>query len=335
MAGGEQAGGEQAGGGQAGGGQAGGGMAGGGMAGAAGDAGMGGGGGAGGLAMALWPDSATPFCSDGSVAIDCPAAGAPAHGQDGNFLDNTPSLQAAAGEVYDGLTGLTWQQSELPPGSFSKASTYCQNKATTSMLDWRLPTLQELVSLLDYGRHNQAADLTAFPNITGTPYWTASSSPTSGHWLVDFKEGNLIPSGVFGAIRCVRGSAPGWGQPLDVQADVVADPGSGLIWQRATGPTASWLDALAQCEALSLGGMSGWRLPSIKQLETLGFISVSADFAATFPSPGGEPAFWSSSPRASSPGDAWAMDLSQGGLMFTTSMKGSPRQVRCVRPASL
>jgi hypothetical protein len=283
--------------------------------------------------MALWPDSATAFCSDGAVAIDCPAAGEAAHGQDGNFLDTTADLVAGGGEVRDGLTGLVWQQSDLPPGSLAKATGYCANKAAVSMLDWRVPTLRELASLLDYGRHDAAADMTVFPGLVDTPYWTLSPSPVGSHWLVEFKDGGFVTNGVFGAIRCVRGAAPGWDQPLVAQGEVVLDPGTGLLWQSAPGPAAGWVDALAQCNALSLGGLSGWRLPSIKQLETLGFQSGTAEFAVAFPPVGGD-AFWSSTPRASAPSEAWALDLAQLGLAFTTAIKGATHQVRCVRPAS-
>ena len=65
------------------------------------------------LEWARWPmpDSATIFCMNGGVKIDCPASGS-GYGQDGNQLVNSPSYgyTATSSTVLDLVTGLRWQR---------------------------------------------------------------------------------------------------------------------------------------------------------------------------------------------------------------------------------
>ncbi len=49
----------------------------------------------------------------------------------------------------------------------------------------------------------------------------------------------------------------------------VTDSGSGLMWQQATGGHMDWYAAMSYCNNLSLGGHSGWRLPTKDELEGL------------------------------------------------------------------
>lgn len=45
--------------------------------------------------------------------------------------------------------------------------------------DWRLPTLEELHSIVNYGTFNPSVDTTYFPNTLSYWYWTSSSSASS------------------------------------------------------------------------------------------------------------------------------------------------------------
>ena len=44
---------------------------------------------------------------------------------------------------------------------------------------------------------------------------------------------------------------------------LIYDPGSGLTWYQAPYANVSWYDAMAWAAGLNIGGVSGWRLPSI------------------------------------------------------------------------
>ena len=71
---------------------------------------------------------------------------------------------------------------------------------------WRLPTLPELLSLVDYEKKNPA---TMLPNMRSSCYWSATPNVnyTSGVWLVDFNYG--YDGGDYessnGYVRAVRG----------------------------------------------------------------------------------------------------------------------------------
>ncbi|MDF1579125.1 MAG: DUF1566 domain-containing protein, partial [Desulfobulbales bacterium] len=49
----------------------------------------------------------------------------------------------------------------------------------------------------------------------------------------------------------------------------VTDGATGLMWQRTEGGEMDWESALAYCEGAALAGYSDWRLPNVKELESL------------------------------------------------------------------
>jgi len=70
---------------------------------------------------------------------------------------------------------------------------------------WRLPTRQELESILDLSRHDPAIDTSIFPDTKSDWYW--SSTPTawnpSAVWIVYFYYG-LVNDSLRGYNACVR-----------------------------------------------------------------------------------------------------------------------------------
>lgn len=49
----------------------------------------------------------------------------------------------------------------------------------------------------------------------------------------------------------------------------VTDNKSGLVWQKGDAGPMNWKQAVAHCEQLNLAGKSDWRLPELKELESL------------------------------------------------------------------
>jgi formylglycine-generating enzyme required for sulfatase activity len=110
----------------------------------------------------------------------------------------------------------------------------------------------------------------------------------------------------------------------------VYDTKTKLTWQQAIPSTTyAWTDAKSYCAGINLAG-TGWRLPTCKELQTIvddSQTNPAVDLNA-FPS---TPAdwFWSSSPLAGSPSNAWGVDFGIG-YAFNYDITNA-KYVRCVR----
>jgi hypothetical protein len=114
-----------------------------------------------------------------------------------------------SGTVYDTKTKLTWQQA-TPSTTYSwpDAKTYCAG-AGLGGAGWRLPTVRELQTLVDYSRlTDPRIDTTAFPATPSAAFWSASPAAGSPSlaWLVNFYDGFASSYDVTTLVdvRCVR-----------------------------------------------------------------------------------------------------------------------------------
>jgi hypothetical protein len=113
----------------------------------------------------------------------------------------------------------------------------------------------------------------------------------------------------------------------------VYDTKSKLTWQQTvSSATYSWVAAKTYCAGVgaSLGG-TGWRLPTIKELQSIVDLTQTA---APFIDPNAFPStpensFWSSSPVAGSPSIAWDVNFNIGYTNY--GGVSSSNNVRCVR----
>ncbi|MCU0612302.1 MAG: DUF1566 domain-containing protein, partial [Candidatus Eisenbacteria bacterium] len=110
-------------------------------------------------------DTGQDACYNASVEITCPAPGQPFYGQDAQYEGNPPSY-AVSGDgltVLDNVTGLTWQRTPDTNGDGDLDSddkmTWTEIQDYPGVLnaqvfggydDWRLPTIKELYSLIDF-----------------------------------------------------------------------------------------------------------------------------------------------------------------------------------------
>lgn len=122
--------------------------------------------------------------------------------------------------VLDRETGLVWEQSPNPfLFSWANAQRHCNITTVGNRKGWRLPTLQELASLVDPTQSNPALP-SGHPFIIGQPYqvdyWSATSNAnfTTDVWTVVFSNGNvnLAPKSANLHVWCVRG-----GSGVDIQ----------------------------------------------------------------------------------------------------------------------
>ncbi|CAK0780916.1 hypothetical protein CCP4SC76_7640008 [Gammaproteobacteria bacterium] len=112
--------------------------------------------------------------------------------------------------ILDSQTDLIWDKSYETNFNFNEALSHAEQANRYSYLgynDWRVPTIQEILSLVDYTKYEPAS---TFPNMPSSVFW--SSAPYAGHsghaWVVGFYGGNAYgyarSSGL--AVRLVRGN---------------------------------------------------------------------------------------------------------------------------------
>jgi len=114
-----------------------------------------------------------------------------------------------------------------------------------------------------------------------------------------------------------------------VKAGTVYDTKTKLTWQEGIAPSPfSLVDATSYCKGLDLNVLA-WRLPSVKELETLvdeSRVNPSIDHVA-FPDTPGK-FFWTSSVVANFPSNGWTVDFNRGGDNYFPLT--SSQLVRCV-----
>ena len=203
--------------------------------------------------------------------------------------------------------------------------------------DWRMPDRKELRSIVNYDLGYPAINTVYFPNTLAGYYWSSTTyaGSSGGAWGMHFSNGGAgwtYKAGGY-SVRAVRG-----GQCLasfhDNGNGTVSDTSTGLMWQQDTARDEwgdydymTWEEALDYCEVLSLGGHTDWRLPNIKELDSLVDLSRYNPAINTFYFPNTlASTYWSSTTY---PYHAWYMHFDYGYDNWFN--KSSTSYVRAVR----
>lgn len=119
----------------------------------------------------------------------------------------------ANGTVFDTKTKLTWQQVAAQDlVSWSDAKTYCAGLGTSlGGTGWRVPTIKELQTIVDFSRAAPAIDSDAFPSTLSRGYWASSTGIVAAggvttQYRVDFSYGyaSTVRTTETNLVRCVR-----------------------------------------------------------------------------------------------------------------------------------
>ncbi len=237
-------------------------------------------------------------CSNNSVLITCPTSSKDDFfGQDAQYAElgmckpQSYSLETISGKkiVKDNNTNLWWQY-DMPERTYTwdEANTYCEN-TYAGYSDWRLPTVQELLTIVDNGQESDLAiDTRFFPELNKL-CWSSATSKENSYanyaWGVYFSGGgsvNRYPKSYNFLALCVRGTTlptSSFSTSTINGNDVVIDSSSNLIWQKDYVKYKTWQEALAYCENLTYAGYSNWRLPNKNEL--LSIINYDKDHPAS------------------------------------------------------
>jgi hypothetical protein len=236
--------------------------------------------------------------------IASPASDDAMRGQDAGHEGNAPSYRDNGdGTISDLVTGLMWQKSpdEGAKRSFADAVSGAAACRTGGHEDWRLPTIKELYSLIDfsggmalspkkpyidtgyfvfrYGDESKGERTIDSQWWTSTEYvgTTMRGSPTV--FGVNFADGRIkgYPrdrargSVAVHWVRYVRGNQKyGINDLHDLGDGTVEDRATGLVWAKAdAGKSMDWSSALAYASAAEIAGHTDWRLPNAKELQSI------------------------------------------------------------------
>lgn len=288
---------------------------------------------------------------------------------DGYYRTGKPVSYTSGNDlVTDVSTGLLWQDDEsikkpwvtkdnYEAGNYfdtsgDTAATYCSDLLLIGG-GWRLPTIQELKSLVDYGQHDPSITPDLFNNINHeylSKYWssTTAASTTAAPTTYDlfartvtFYDGSVgnVDKDWNYNVRCVQdGNMMPSNLSRDESSKIVTDWTTGLQWQddeSADTTRLSWEEAIDYCEnTLTLGGWLDWRMPNANELFSImdhsrrdpaidTSVFVNTDISLTTPT-------WTSTTNHSATEKAWGVYFGTG-LFLSGGTKTFTYNVRCVR----
>ncbi len=128
----------------------------------------------------------------------------------------SPSTLSRNGNIIiDSSTGLEWQDDEVvetETRTWLEAINYCENILILGGYDdWRLPNINELLSIVDYTTYNPALDTWWFQNYSMFNYWSSTSFvlwPTYAWNMYSFNGNSAYFDKLddeHNYVRCVRG----------------------------------------------------------------------------------------------------------------------------------
>ncbi len=230
-------------------------------------------------------DTGETNCYNNNARIDAPAAGQPFYGQDAQFANPVPAhTNNGDGTITDLNTGLMWAQARGTKITWANAVAGAATNRTGGYPDWRMPTIKELYSLIQFSGVNgttmtSTAGYTPFidTNFFGFAYgsgvgservidcqdWSATayvSTTMNGDatvFGVNFADGRIKgypryqpgSGGTIGQtlyVRYVRGN-PSYGTNNFVNNGdgTITDLATALMWSKNdSGTGMNWADAL-------------------------------------------------------------------------------------------
>ncbi len=203
--------------------------------------------------------------------------------------------------------------------------------------DWRLPTIQELASIVNVGNLEPTINTEYFPYTASDFYWSSVTHTESKYneyaWGVKFDVGEIYTGykSYIHYVRCVRNGQSLSSDHLENNGNgTITDTNTDLMWQRQDADSdMNWEDAITYCETLSFAGCDDWRLPNREELRSIAdFSQFDPVINNVFPNTVSFP-YWSSTTYTKSTSIAWHVDFYYGYVNGDNKLNN--HYVRCVR----
>lgn len=235
--------------------------------------------------------------------LSAPVPGEPFYGQDANYAGVQPDYNDNNnGTITDLNTGLMWQKTPdfVNLRTWEEAQIYADSLVLAGYDDWRVPTIKELYSIINFNGTNfdkipyldtnyfdfEYPDPDSGLRDMDAQYWsstvyvgtTMNNNPTA--FGVNFADGRIKgyskendgggkPFARY--VRCVRsGNNYGVNNFIDNGDGTIADTATGLMWMKSDcGYPLNWEQALKYSENQIIAGYNDWRLPNAKELQSI------------------------------------------------------------------
>lgn len=250
-------------------------------------------------------------------------------GEDADFIINPMSFtDNGNGTVTDNSTGLMWQKTDGGEMTFEATADYCKNLNLGGFTDWRLPTGIELFSLHFFDQINPALNTVYFPKTSAEYWWTSELRADDGtkvwaanagggigaHPKSETKSAGGTKLFHVRAVRNAINTTFSVSHFTDNDNGTITDNYTGLVWQKIQSTNnMSWEEALAYAKTVTLAGKSDWRLPNIKELQSLNDPKLTKpSFNKTYFPNVSSGNYWSSTSLYMTPAKAWDMNVDYG-----------------------
>ena len=265
--------------------------------------------------------------------------------------------------VTDNARGLIWRDDDTPDKkNYADAVSYCSGLNPAMQLignqPWRLPTINELNSILNYGTHDPSI-FDTFENVdTHSYYWSSTEYKRlagNNHHTLTFNYGysKYSSDDIEQNVRCVKNkfliaSLIGYSR-FTKTSQVITDNTTKLQWHDKTiliphgtlpnitfteegspTPTGTFSEAISACENLVVAGKNDWRLANINELRSIiDYTKTSGSiFYDEFKS-NTTGSYLSSTTSALD--DAKLRSIGSDTTIYTSATKASTLRYRCVR----
>jgi Protein of unknown function (DUF1566) len=280
-------------------------------------------------------------CYDNHRVIAPPQPGQPFYGQDAQFPAREPAYRDNGdGTITDLNTGLMWVKARGQKVTWDAAMTGAAACRVGGYTDWRMPTIKELYSLINYTGESSGSMQVSKPYIdthyfdfvygdvsqgerpidcqdwSATPYISTTMNGNPTIFGVNFADGRIKgypktigPNQMVMQLyaRYVRGNPLyGVNDFHDNGDGTITDRATGLMWLKAdSGTGMNWQQALAFAARCRVAGHSDWRLPNAKELQSIvdyhRIPAIDPIFEISIRDDGQYPYYWTSTTHLDGP----------------------------------